>query len=91
MKPEAFLINAARGGLVNEQDLANALDGNIIAGAALDVLSKEPPQEDNPLLKCSHKKLYITPHIAWAAASSIEELVRKTLLNCKKFIENNNR
>ena len=88
MKPTAFLINAARGPLINEKDLAEALNNNIIAGAACDVLSKEPPTIDNPLLNCSHKKLYITPHIAWAAISSRQDLLNKITSNCNEFLEN---
>lgn len=90
MKPSAFLINAARGSIINEMDLLEALDKRLIAGAACDVLSKEPPSDSNPLLKCNHEKLYITPHIAWASISSRQELLKQTIANGKEFIENFN-
>lgn len=75
MKPTAFLINTARGGLVNEADLFNALQAGTIAGAALDVLSIEPPTADNPLLQHSLPNLLITPHIAWASRTARQTLV----------------
>ena len=73
MKPSAFLINTSRGGLINEQDLAEALNNSQIAGAGLDVLSTEPPIADNPLLHA--KNCLITPHIAWATYESRSRLM----------------
>ena len=85
MKKSAFLINTSRGPLVNEQDLANALNSGQIAGAGLDVLSIEPPNEDNPVLKA--KNCYITPHIAWATRSSRARLMKTTIENVETFIK----
>jgi len=68
MKKEVFLINTARGQIINDIDLAYALDNNIISGAAIDVMTNEPPNENNPLLKA--KNIFITPHIAWATIES---------------------
>lgn len=86
MKKSAFLINTARGKLINEYDLAEALNNNLIAGAALDVLCEEPPREDNPLLTA--KNVIITPHIAWAAKEARERLVNIAYENIKGFIDN---
>ncbi len=67
MKKSSILINVGRGPIVNESDLADALENNEIGAAALDVLEKEPMSPDNPLLRIKDsKKLFITPHIAWA-------------------------
>ena len=85
MKPTAFLINTARGGLVDEADLAAALDAGRIAGAGLDVLATEPPPADNPLLRA--KNCIVTPHIAWAARSARERLLRLTVENIRAFVE----
>lgn len=84
MKPSAFLINVSRGGIVNEQDLANALNQNLIAGAAVDVLSKEPPDADNPLLQT--KNCIITPHIAWATKASRQRLLNIAVDNIKAYL-----
>ncbi|MBA2850731.1 glycerate dehydrogenase [Methanococcus maripaludis] len=87
MKKSAILINTGRGGLVNEKDLANALNLEKIAGAGLDVLSTEPPKEDNPLLNA--KNTYITPHVAWASYEARKRLMDVTINNVKSFIDGN--
>lgn len=84
MKPTAYLINTSRGGTVNEKALADALNSGKIAGAAVDVLSKEPMQADNPLLTA--RNCVITPHIAWAARETRERLVSLVADNIKHFI-----
>ena len=84
MKPTAFLINAARGGLVVEQDLADALNVETIAGAAVDVVSVEPIKPDNPLLKA--RNCIITPHIAWASLAARQRLMRATAENIRVFL-----
>jgi glycerate dehydrogenase len=83
MKPTAFLINTARGGLVNEADLAQALDQGRLAGAALDVVSAEPISADNPLLGA--KNIIITPHLAWAAKEARERLMVSLAENIRAF------
>ena len=85
MKPTAILINTGRGPLVNEQDLANALNNDVIAAAGLDVLSTEPPSKNNPLL--SAKNCFITPHIAWATYEARVRLMNMAVNNLKNFIE----
>lgn len=68
MKPCAILLNTGRGGIINEKDLARALDENLIAAAGIDVMESEPIQADNPLLKITDKnKILITPHMAWTS------------------------
>jgi glycerate dehydrogenase len=84
MKQTAFLINTGRGPLVNEKDLADALNSGRIAGAAVDVLSTEPPEENNPLLTA--KNCFITPHIAWATKSARLRLMEVTINNVTAFI-----
>ena len=84
MKPGAFLINAARGGLVNEADLADALNAGRIAGAALDVVSTEPIRDDSPLLTA--KNCLITPHMAWGTLSARRRLMQTTADNVAAFI-----
>ncbi|NLW49566.1 MAG: D-2-hydroxyacid dehydrogenase [Candidatus Brocadiaceae bacterium] len=84
MKPGAFLINTARGGLVNEADLAAALNDGRIAGAAVDVVSTEPIRPDNPLLGA--RNCLVTPHIAWASLAARRRLMRTTVENVRAFI-----
>ncbi|MFB6327489.1 D-2-hydroxyacid dehydrogenase [Pantoea deleyi] len=86
MKPHAQLINTARGGLINEDDLAAALKQGVIGGAALDVLSSEPPAADNPLL-ADLPMLLLTPHIAWASRSGVENLVSGVMTNIAAFVQ----
>jgi len=83
MKPTAFLVNTARGGLVVEADLAAALDAGTIAGAGLDVLTTEPPPSDNPLLRA--RNCIITPHVAWATRNARARLIAITAANLRAF------
>ena len=92
MKKNAILLNLGRGGIVNEKDLAIALDSNMIGGAGLDVLEKEPINPDNPLLKIKNKeKLLITPHIAWTSIEARKRLVREIAENIRAFLNGINR
>ena len=84
MKKTAFLINTSRGPLVDEQALAQALNNQRIAGAGLDVLSLEPPEKDNPLLKAEN--CFITPHIAWATRAARERLLKVAVDNVASFL-----
>ncbi|MDO6562532.1 2-hydroxyacid dehydrogenase [Amphritea sp. 1_MG-2023] len=77
MKTGAFLINAARGGIVNEADLADALRGGKLAGAATDVLTEEPPINGNPLLADDIPNLIITPHSAWGSVEARQRIVEQ--------------
>jgi glycerate dehydrogenase len=88
MKPSAILINTARGGIVNEQALAEALSKNMIAGAATDVLSQEPASTDNPLIQYQGDNLLVTPHVAWASKESITRLVTGIAQNITDFCNN---
>ena len=85
MKSTAYLINTARGPLINEKDLAKALNEEQIAGAATDVLSVEPPSKDNPLLTA--KNLIITPHIGWATRAARERLMKIATDNLCAFLK----
>ncbi|TAN19468.1 MAG: D-2-hydroxyacid dehydrogenase [Chitinophagaceae bacterium] len=83
MKSSALLINTSRGPLINEQDLADALNNGRIAGAGLDVLSTEPPSEENPLLYA--KNCIVIPHIAWATYESRQRLMKTVVDNIRAF------
>lgn len=86
MKRDAILINIARGGIVNESDLSDALESGIIAGAAIDVLTREPPRTGNPLLSRSLPNLIVTPHIAWASSNARQRLVNEITANIQAFL-----
>lgn len=85
MKPGALLINTARGGLVNEQALIDGLQTGHLGGAALDVISTEPPTGSEPILSVQHPNLLITPHIAWAAQDGLARLVSGIQANLEAF------
>jgi glycerate dehydrogenase len=87
MKSTAVLINTGRGGLINEFDLAAALNSGQIAAACLDVLSSEPPSAQNSLITA--KNCFITPHIAWATFEARQRLMKITVENLKNFLSGN--
>lgn len=87
MKKTAFLLNTSRGPIVVDEDLAEALNSEVIAGAGIDVLSVEPPSADNPLFKA--KNCIITPHIAWATKEARIRLMDITVSNLSAFINGN--
>jgi glycerate dehydrogenase len=89
MKPSALLINTARGGIVNEEALAEALNNDVIAGAGTDVLSTEPPSEGNVLF--SAKNCIITPHSAWSTVEARQLLVEETAENIRAFLRGERR
>jgi glycerate dehydrogenase len=84
MKPGVILINTARGGLINESDLAEALWEGRVAAAGLDVLGKEPPLSDNPLLAAP--RTVITPHIAWATTEARRRLMKIAEENLRAYL-----
>lgn len=85
MKPTAILVNTARGGLIDETALAQALREGRLAGAGLDVLSKEPPREGNVLLAPDIPNLIITPHVAWASGEAMQALADQVIDNIEAF------
>jgi glycerate dehydrogenase len=85
MKRDAFLVNTSRGPLIVEHDLADALNQDRLAGAAVDVLSSEPPSLDNPLLHA--KNCIVTPHIAWATKEARTRLVDTVVANLRAFLD----
>ena len=86
MKKESFIINTARGGIINEHDLSEALDNNIIAGAGIDVYSQEPPKPDNPLL--NNSKVVLTPHTAALTKECWLRMGQETINNIINFFDN---
>lgn len=89
MKKGAFLINTGRGPLIDEVALVDALKTGHLGGAALDVMVKEPPEKDNPLILAAKTmpNLIITPHIAWASDSAVTTLVGKVMQNIEEFVQ----
>lgn len=88
MKKTALLINAGRGGIVNEADLARAINEDVIAGAGIDVFEKEPINGGNPLLQVNNKeKLALTPHVTWASIEARTLLMEKVGRNIEDFLK----
>ena len=85
MKKSAIFINTSRGQVINEQALADALNNDMIAAAGIDVMTTEPPREDNPLLRA--KNCFITPHIAWAGFETRQRLLKILEENLKAFLD----
>jgi glycerate dehydrogenase len=86
MKPDALLINTARGGLVDSAALAAALKTRRIGGAGLDVLPQEPPVDGDPLLDASIPRLLVTPHVAWAAREARQRILDEVAANIRDFL-----
>lgn len=87
MRRDAILVNTARGGIVNEHALVQALQTRQIGAAAVDVLSEEPPRGGNPLLERSLPNLLITPHIAWAGVNARQTLINEIATNIRAFLD----
>ena len=85
MKDGTILINTARGGLLNEQDVADALNSGKLRGAAVDVVSKEPMEKNNPLLTAPN--CVITPHMAWAPVESRQRILDCTVASIQGFLD----
>jgi len=85
IKPTAYIINAARGGIINENDLSEALNKNYIFGAGLDVFNNEPPEKNNPLLKSN--KVFLSPHTATFTEECAERMGIETIQNIIDFFD----
>lgn len=87
MKPTSLIVNVGRGGIIDEADLAKAIDANLLAGAAVDVFSSEPLPKDNPLIQVQNtEKLLLTPHIAWASIEARATMVEGVVKNIQEFL-----
>ena len=90
MKNSAIIINTARGAVINEEDLCKAIKDKLIAGAAIDVLAKEPPENNHPYLELlSLPNFILTPHIAWASSEAMQTLTNQMIDNIENFVEGN--
>ena len=89
MRPGSILINTARGELIDEQALLKALKNDLLAGAGLDVLTEEPPDEHNALLQIDHPNLIITPHNAWGSKTARQYAIDQTCSNIKRWLQEN--
>ncbi len=86
MRPTTILINTARGGLVCERALVEALRDKVIGGAGFDVLTNEPPREGNPLLEIDLPNFILTPHVAWASTDAMQALADQVIENIEAFV-----
>jgi glycerate dehydrogenase len=91
MRPSAFLINTARGQLIDESALLHALREQKLAGAALDVLTSEPPPPEHSLLQAQLANLIITPHCAWASREARQTALAQTAENIERYLEAHSR
>lgn len=87
MRSGALLINTARGGLVDETALVEALNSGLIAGAGFDVLTTEPPRDGNPLLEVELPNFILTPHVAWASREAMQALADQLIDNIEAFVK----
>ena len=87
MKHDALLINTARGGLIDDHALIDALKSGKLGGAGIDVLRDEPPREGNPLLEAELPNLIVTPHNAWASTQAMQTLADQLVDNLEAFVE----
>ena len=91
MKPSAYLVNAARGALVDSAALADALRAGQIGGAAIDVLPQEPPVDGDPLLADDIPNLIVTPHVAWSAREARQRAIGLIAENIRSFLRGGKR
>jgi glycerate dehydrogenase len=91
MKADALIVNTARGGLIDSQALADALRAGRIGGAAIDVLTQEPPIDGNPLLAPDIPNLLVTPHVAWSAREARQRCLDEVTANIEAFLRGERR